>query len=270
MPASAPPALAALLRAVGRRVADARRSRGLTQEQLAARLGIASKNLQRIEHGRQNLTLGTLLTLAQSLDTEPVSLLPGATGSAQGPSSPGDLLRAHGWRFVEGEALQPGVVPVMVLGAQAGGVGETRVPAVLGGVHLPAALRQRSGVQGFVTRVEGRSMEPRVPAGAWCLFRAPVEGPLEGRVLLLELRDVADPDAAGAYTLKRFAGMVVLQEVPVVRLVSTNPEVAAMELAVDVFATVRVVGELLEVLTAQVAPAQTTSSISPPTRAPSG
>jgi hypothetical protein len=32
----------------------------------------------------------------------------------------------------------------------------------------------------FVARVKGRSMEPMIPDGAYCLFRAPVEGTRQG------------------------------------------------------------------------------------------
>jgi transcriptional regulator with XRE-family HTH domain len=52
---------------VGRRVAELRRERGLTQEELAERLGIAPNNLQRIELGMQNLTMRSLVRLANEL-----------------------------------------------------------------------------------------------------------------------------------------------------------------------------------------------------------
>jgi transcriptional regulator with XRE-family HTH domain len=49
---------------VGRRIAELRRERGLTQERLAERLGIAANALQRIELGMQNLTVRSLVRLA--------------------------------------------------------------------------------------------------------------------------------------------------------------------------------------------------------------
>ncbi len=69
---------AEFLRRVARRIAAARRSAGLTQEQLAAELGIAVRNVQRIESGRQNLTLRTLARIAWTCDITPEQLTGGS------------------------------------------------------------------------------------------------------------------------------------------------------------------------------------------------
>ena len=58
----------ALLRDVGRRVAELRAERGLTQEDLADRLRLSSSRyLRRIEAGEINLTLGWLAKIANAL-----------------------------------------------------------------------------------------------------------------------------------------------------------------------------------------------------------
>ncbi len=56
-----------VLRDLGRRFAEIRVERELTQEALAERLGISTKYLQRIERGR-SMTLRTLIDLAARLD----------------------------------------------------------------------------------------------------------------------------------------------------------------------------------------------------------
>jgi hypothetical protein len=56
----------------------------------------------------------------------------------------------------------------------------------------------------FVAQVVGRSMEPRIPDGGWCLFQSPVKGGLRGRVVLVQHRDIDDPETGGSYTLKRY------------------------------------------------------------------
>ena len=38
----------------------------------------------------------------------------------------------------------------------------------------------------FVARIAGRSMEPRIPDGSLCVFRAGVTGSREGRLVLVE------------------------------------------------------------------------------------
>ena len=52
---------------VGRRVAEQRSALGLTQEQFAVKLRMDTNNLQRIELGMQNLTLRTVVRLANGL-----------------------------------------------------------------------------------------------------------------------------------------------------------------------------------------------------------
>ncbi|HXX68096.1 MAG TPA: helix-turn-helix transcriptional regulator [Polyangiaceae bacterium] len=55
------------LKDVGRRVAELRRARGWTQEAFAERIGLQANNLQRIELGMQNLTVRSLVRLANGL-----------------------------------------------------------------------------------------------------------------------------------------------------------------------------------------------------------
>lgn len=55
------------LKDVGRRIAELRRERGWTQETFAERLGLQANNLQRIELGMQNLTIRSLVRLANGL-----------------------------------------------------------------------------------------------------------------------------------------------------------------------------------------------------------
>jgi transcriptional regulator with XRE-family HTH domain len=75
-----------LLLNVGRRVAEVRVSQKLTQEELAERGGISARYIQRIERGRENLTLLTVASLAKALGVEVVSLMRKAK---VGPAKPG-------------------------------------------------------------------------------------------------------------------------------------------------------------------------------------
>jgi transcriptional regulator with XRE-family HTH domain len=52
---------------VGRIVAELRRARGLTQERLAEELRVTLKYLQRVEAGKENLTIGSLVKIANRL-----------------------------------------------------------------------------------------------------------------------------------------------------------------------------------------------------------
>src|SRR5205085_2544779 len=84
----------------------------------------------------------------------------------------------------------------------------------------------------FVARIAGRSMEPRIPDGSLCVFRAGVTGSREDRLVLVEY------DGGGAndrHTVKRYHS-VKHQNADgtwthqIIRLAPLNPEFEAWEL----------------------------------------
>ena len=64
-----------LLKAFGKRVAEIRRKRGLTQEQLAEKADITPLSIPFIEQGRRWPRLATLNKLAKCLDVSPSEFL---------------------------------------------------------------------------------------------------------------------------------------------------------------------------------------------------
>lgn len=60
---------------LGRRVAELRREHGWVQASLAERLGVGIGYIQRIEAGRENLTVRSLVLLAHVLRVQPSELL---------------------------------------------------------------------------------------------------------------------------------------------------------------------------------------------------
>lgn len=63
-----PPSSKRVLKDLGRRVAELRRTAGMTQAELADRLDVTSRYVQSIEAGQQNLTVESLTVLAAVLD----------------------------------------------------------------------------------------------------------------------------------------------------------------------------------------------------------
>jgi transcriptional regulator with XRE-family HTH domain len=78
-----------ILRELGRRCAELRVAKGLTQEQLAELLGVETRYLQGIEAGARNFTMRTLIALASRLGVEPSALFePPTSTEAPRPGRP--------------------------------------------------------------------------------------------------------------------------------------------------------------------------------------
>lgn len=129
-------------------------------------------------------------------------------------------------------------LPVMSLAAAAGHFLENRPLAIDGWLEIPGRLRQGM----FVAKVEGRSMEPRIPAGSYCIFRGeagggPLAGSRQGKIVLVALHDAADPEDGGAYTVKvyrRFSPTPARGDGGQrIQLESLNPTFAPIELPPD-------------------------------------
>jgi DUF2075 family protein len=54
----------------------------------------------------------------------------------------------------------------------------------------------------FLAQVVGESMNRRISNGSWCLFREVSDGTRNGKVVLVQSRDIQDPDTGGQYTVK--------------------------------------------------------------------
>lgn len=56
----------------------------------------------------------------------------------------------------------------------------------------------------FITQVVGKSMEPTIPDGSFCLFRFERGGSRNGLIVLVESRLVSDPENLKRFTIKRY------------------------------------------------------------------
>ena len=104
----------------------------------------------------------------------------------------------------------------------------------------------------FVAQVVGRSMEPRIPDGAYCLFTSPVTSSRQGRTVLVRMRDEVDPETGERFTVKRYRSAKMedaggWRHVRVT-LESVNSEFEPIVLTTDDEGAVGVVAEVVEVL----------------------
>ena len=239
-----------LVQRVARRIAEVRVEHGLTQDALAAQLDIATKNMQRIESGGQNLTLRTVERIANVLCVEPEEFF--RSGAAAGSlPAPLSILAAAGFRVrvpTQSGRRPRTAVPVIDVRAAAGLIsGAPRVSDMLGWVELHRHAPSPAGQ--FAAQVRGASMEPLVPDGSVCLFGRLPPGRIEGRVALVEHRALADADLGGPYALKRLGRVKVLRGGRQrVTLESVNPQHEPIVLVLDDPDELRVIADFIEIL----------------------
>ena len=135
-------------------------------------------------------------------------------------------------------------IPLYSLAVAAGGFGDGQTPEAERWVRPKGQTQAGPGL--FVAKVVGESMNRRIPNGAYCVWRTPVEGSRTGRVVLVESRELSDPETGGSYTVKLYERV----SPDLVRLVpdSTSAEFAPIELRESAVDAVRVIAEVVEVL----------------------
>ncbi len=147
-------------------------------------------------------------------------------------------------------------VPLVPLKAAAGAFGDPQHVDDDGfeWVAVDSRHRLRPGI--FVAQVVGKSMEPAIPDGAWCLFRAPVEGTRQGKTVLVQLLDSTDSETGERYTVKRYESEKAQQgdswTHERIMLKPLNPAFEPIVLDAAAGERLQVVAELLEVIAGDV------------------
>jgi len=147
-------------------------------------------------------------------------------------------------------------VPLVPLKAAAGAFGDPQriEDGGFDWVSVDSRHRLRQGM--FVAQVVGKSMEPAIPDGAWCLFAGPVEGTRQGKTVLVQLRDTVDPETGERYTVKRYESEKEQDDDcwrhTKITLKPVNPEFQPIVLLGADGDQLRVVAEFVEVLTSEV------------------
>ncbi len=219
---------------VGRRIGELRRQRGFTQSELGEALGIAQKNVHRLESGTQNLTLRTIAKVADALEVDVMDLL--------GADAQGDRFVHEGpiaWASDSPRAPRP--VPMVSVAAAAGFAKSGQLAEVKGWVLINEAVDERH----FVAKVEGDSMAPMIPSGSWCLFRRVAQPPNTGAVVLLQREREG---GGGRYLVKRLLRLQSSEGLLRVRLGSDNPAYEPMDLVAASDDDLSILAEFVSVL----------------------
>ena len=117
-------------------------------------------------------------------------------------------------------------------------------------VAVETSRRLRRGM--FVAQVVGKSMEPTISDGAYCLFAAPVGGSRQGKTVLVQMRDAADPESGERYTVKRYESEKASEKGSwrhtKITLKPLNPDFEPIVLTSTDEGALQVVAEVVEVL----------------------
>ncbi len=146
-------------------------------------------------------------------------------------------------------------LPVYSLQAAAGYFGEGHEVEVEGWVEVPGEVARIDDSM-FVSQVVGRSMEPLIPNGSYCIFRRIPAGSRQGKVVLVQHHDIADAESGGSYTVKRYESHKQESDgavVGTIELRPVNPEFEPIVLEPGDEAEVQVIAELVTVLGGAVA-----------------
>lgn len=105
----------------------------------------------------------------------------------------------------------------------------------------------------FVARAVGRSMEPRIHDGDFCVFRANPVGSRKDKIVLAKYRGPADPDTGGSFTVKKYTSEKIANAETEwrhgkVTLSPLNPEFQPIVLTPASEGEVQIVAEFLVVL----------------------
>ncbi len=101
-------------------------------------------------------------------------------------------------------AMYEGYLPVYSLEAVATAFSEEqKLPKVIGWKKVN--IKKKFDNDYFIAKVVGRSMEPTIADGSPCLFRFERGGSRNGKIVLVESRQVSDPETHQRYTIKRYS-----------------------------------------------------------------
>ncbi len=146
-------------------------------------------------------------------------------------------------------------LPYYPLSIAAGGFMESHVP------HKPETwfnvagltVRRTFSKSMFVAKVQGRSMEPLIPDGAYCLFTLDTGGTRNGKIVLASRADFIDDDTGSSYTIKKYSSHKQVHQDTgwrheSITLEPANPDYESIEIPPEEADQFRIVAFFIEVL----------------------
>lgn len=141
-------------------------------------------------------------------------------------------------------------IPLYDLKAAAGGFSEQQDIENVNWIALPDNIQPSKDL--FACYVVGESMNKVIPNGSVCLFRAHPGGSRNGKIVLVQHRDIEDPDHGGTYTVKTYySEKVEAERVLINKRIILKPETTSTgysPIVIESGEGLNVVGEFLGVV----------------------
>jgi hypothetical protein len=136
-----------------------------------------------------------------------------ATGALELASESTQSKESLPFRVLQSEEVQPYVnaLPCFNVQVAAGVFSPEQWIEDCQWIEPPEHISIREGY--FVAQVIGESMNLRIPNGAWCLFKAAPGGSREGKIVLVQHRDIQDTAYSGSFTIKTYTSEKIETEV---------------------------------------------------------
>jgi uncharacterized protein len=173
------------------------------------------------------------------------------------PPIPSQLEVTEFYPYVPQIVTDPGrkkfvsLVPLYTLEAAAGSFGEPDAVDCRGWVKVPSGIKINQ--RHFVAKVVGKSMEPKIKDGSYCLFTFGVIGSRNGRIVLAQHSDISDPETGGSYTIKKYlskktTGTEGEWKHTAIQLLPINPDFKPIEITADSADDIKIIAEFVTVL----------------------
>lgn len=104
----------------------------------------------------------------------------------------------------------PNAVPIFDVKVAAGDFSKEQWLQDCRYAELPDHFTAKPGF--FIAQVVGESMNRRIPNGSWCLFREAPDGSRNGKVVIVQSRDIQDSETGGQYTVKVYQSEKAVRE----------------------------------------------------------
>lgn len=143
-------------------------------------------------------------------------------------------------------------VPLYDISAAAGGFSDSQKVSDFKWVKLPEPYKPSD--EYFVCKVQGESMNKKIPNGSWCLFKKDSGGSRDGKIVLVSHTTIQDSDFGSGYTVKLYQSNKVISQDNwfhtsiTLKPMSNNPKFKDIVLTPDDLSDLKIVGLFICVL----------------------